>query len=485
MGASMVTKRTSGGALGVRSYLIEQFGKRVKWMVSNLSPEPHHANVIHNLTELWRAIASAADLDVSRSEKTWDRCVAPKGTYRVPESIVGGLLSVFPDLSRKMLLAETFDDFEKHGHLIAEARERWLKAAAYHSKNRGVLADLGKRYHKSVDAEPEFPLIVKPGWILSKPVLMGEDTSLPEWDPDIREPEAKRLEGLNVDYVNLVSRRMPKERRPTNRESYRLLDLKPQNGTLSVTLGMTRYFQVVNTCEAIGTELADHVLRHGFAVPKLLPLRGAPEAIFDFKKRSTYPSVICVLLLKNYPVGGHSRKNKFVLHDRGETTVEAQNTTHVVPAGGHQPLAEGYGDEKELSLWNSVVREFCEELFNKEDANKLRRLGESFIELPEVKPYVDVFFRNGAAKVYLLGGGLDPVTTKCEILFAVVVDWAKAATKMQLRFEENYEGRIRLIDLSREKLRSEAARPMGNKPFVPSGKACLLLAAKHYNFLMG
>src|SRR5262249_7066226 len=161
-----------------------------------------------------------------------------------------------------------------------------------------------------------------------------------------------------------------------------------------------------------------------------------------------------------------------------------QNVIAVVPAGGHQPHAAAYGDDKEVSLWRTVVREFCEELFDKEDAVRSRRHGESFLDLPEVKEYVDVLFRKGNAKVFLMGAGLDPVTTKCEFMIAIVVDWEKASRKMELRVDENYEGEVRFIDLTPDNLIREANIPRSGKAMYPSSKACLLLGAQHFDFLL-
>jgi hypothetical protein len=44
-----------------------------------------------------------------------------------------------------------------------------------------------------------------------------------------------------------------------------------------------------------------------------------------------------------------------------------------------------------------------------------------------VKSYCDAFFRNDVTKSYLMGVGLDPVSTKPKILIATVADWAKAS----------------------------------------------------------
>ena len=338
---------------------------------------------------------------------------------------------------------------------------------------------------------PGFPLIAKKGWLLKKPAILTESSPLPGWNPYFKEQEARRLEGLNVDYVALKSRLMPKRNRPWDGEAYRILDVIPTDDDLRMTFGVAGYFHYVNTCEAAAVELAD-VVRSNSAggIPKASEHRGPPEAIFDLEGRSRIAAVNCILILKNYSVGAYSDQtrrqvNKFVLHERGESVLSGQNCTHVVPAGTHQPLSKGFGDLNEISIWQTAIREFCEELFNKEELAKFKRLGESFLDLPEIKPYVNAFFRSGAATVYLMGVGLEPLTMNFEILTAIVADWSKASTSAILKFDENYEGKIHFVDLTRENLKTEAVRVRNGREMTPAAKACLLLAAEHYPALMG
>jgi hypothetical protein len=473
-------------ALGSKKHPIERFGERAKWLVSNLEPDANCSGPIHNLTDLWLAVARAMQLDPSRSERTWKRSIASSDDYAVPDAICKGLLRVYPDVPAETLLAKSFADFESHAVSIVAARSRWTEAVRYLARNRAIVAEIGKRYHRAVDDDPDFPIIVKKGWILPKPVELTENSPLPTFDPFVKELPASRLEGLNVDFVSLRASSM--KRQPINTDSYRVLDVQPRSGRLNVTFGTTQYYQMVNTCEAMGAELADFVRQNPGQVPTLLKHRGAPASVFDFKRRSTYAVVACLLLIKNYSRNVFSAlrfRNKFMLHERGDDTLESQNTVAVVPAGGHEPTAANYGDDTELSIWHTVVREFCEELFNKEVAATVRRDGESFLDLAEVKPYVDAFFRSDVARVYLMGAGLDPVTTKCEFLITIVADWRRARTKMEFTIAPNWEGKVSPIDLSKANLLREANRVRQGKPLYPSSKACLLLAAQHYDLLMG
>lgn len=432
---------------------------------------------------------------MKKSEQSWKRCTKKQeDPNKVPDAIIQGLVKLYPELTEEVLIEKQYADFQKLAMPIKRARDRWVEATKYLAKNRGSLADLGKQYYKDVDdvdVRPNLPLIAKKEWRLKKPVELTETSPLPKFEYVVEE-QPHRLSGLNVDYHVLRGQLAPKGHRPTDDDYFRLIDVTRKDSGLEFSFSQTSYFQYINSLESTAAELADFALTHEKGtIPRFSDPRVPPEEIYDFKKRIAVAGVNCILLLKNYFAPGgysdHKRRvsNKFVLHERGENTIEAQNTFNVIPAGGHQPLAEDFGLLRERAIWSTVVREFCEELFNKEDAARFRRHGEDFLDLPEVKPLVDGVFRSGAAKIYLLGLGLDPVTTKPEILVAIVADWARASTKIVLRIDENYEGEAKFHDLTRENLLDQAEMPRRKKPLLPAAKACLLLAAEHYKILMG
>jgi hypothetical protein len=384
------------------------------------------------------------------------------------------------------------------GRAESAALKRWTEATLYLAAHRDVLATLGKRYHRAIDETPDKPLIGRRDWLLDEPVQITRSAPASRFDHAIPDVEGRRLQGLPVDYTELKMQ-LSSGTNFNNGDSFRMLDVAPNAQSLEFTFGCGKYFNYLNTCEALGAELADFAVRFPSDVERLrsdlstpfpssLPHRGLPADIMDFSNRSAFVGVNCLLMMRNYSdhhVGDEGRRDVFALHDRGKTTLEAQNCTHVVPAGGHQPMTEEFGDEREFGLWSTVVREFCEELFNKEEASRMRGLGESFLDHRNVRPLIRAFFDSGAARSFLLGVGLDPVSTKPEILVALVVDWRLAANlSNRLKIEENYEGRVRLIDLSKASLERQVNRTRTEKPLLPAGRACMVEAIKHYDFLM-
>lgn len=471
---------------------LERFGDRVDWCIKFLEPNEEivHppfgvplSSAIRTVGELWAHLAPLT----GQSETTWIRAIGKQSSVSNP--LIRALTLVYPDLTFEILALPTLNEFEIATERIKTARDRWVRATKFTTDNRDLLATLGKRYHSSADELPAFPLIGKRGWILREnPQELTEHDPLPERDMFTIDPVPAPLEGLNIGYQAIATRALERRRLRWNGDSYRVLKIARAGDRLDFTFGPTTYFNYVDSLEAMGAELADFALKNPGATPKALPRRGPADRIFDFRQRSAFAGVNCVLFLKNYYRGNSSKSrvsapHQFVLHDRRGDALEARNTFHVVPAGGHQPAKE-FGNNNEWSIWRTIVREFCEELFDKGESQKLVKGGGDFIEHPEIKPLIDTFFRRPAAKIFLLGVGLDPVTTKPEILAAIVVDWQKIETTAELHIETNYEGTAKYIDLSYDELITQAEMPR-SKPMLPAGKAALLLAADHFDVLMG
>jgi hypothetical protein len=468
----------------------ERFGDRIEWCINFLEPNEEivHppfgvplSSAIRNFAELWVYLAPLT----GQAPRTWERAIGKESS--VSYALARAIALVYPELTPEILTLPTFAEFEDATKRVKAARDRWVLATKHITDNRASLAAIAKRYHSDYDELSDFPLIGKRDWILDAPQELSEHDPLPERDMFTIDPDPPYLEGLNIGYQAIATRALERRRLRWNGDSYRVLKINRADSRLNFTFGQTKYFHYVDSLEAIGAELADFALKNPDRVPELLHRRGPADRIFDFRQRSAFAGVNCILFLKNYYRGNETRSrvsapHQFVLHDRRGDALEARNTIHVVPAGGHQPAKE-FGNNNEWNIWRTVVREFCEELFDKEEAHKLIKAGGDFIEHREIKPLIDRFFRKPAAKVFLLGVGLDPVTTKPEIIAAIVVDWRKIEVNAPLHIETNYEGTAKYIDLSREELLAEAQMPR-KKPMLPAGKAALLLAARHFDFLM-
>ncbi|WP_428546942.1 hypothetical protein [Profundibacter sp.] len=361
------------------------------------------------------------------------------------------------------------------------------------ANQRDELAKAAKNYHAEADASPDFPLITGAGWLPTHPIELTESDPVPQLEFDIPDVEGIPLEGLTGGYVNIKQQMLSGNKRLSNGPTFRLSSINPLDDAPIFTFSPGHYYNYINTCEALAAELADAWKNGSNIGPGDLPLRGNPRRIFDLRWRSAFPGVNCLLVLKDYFNDYLSdetlrARDVFLMHQRGQSTLEAQNTWHVVPAGGHQPVSEDFESDVEQSIWWTAVREFIEELFDKEEAAGFRKIGQDFLSLPEVRPFVKQIFRKpGVAKVFYLGTGYDPVTTKPEILVCIVVNWRAVSSAhwrevtgqsfKGLKIVGNYEGEIKFREFTRERLLTEAVRPHEKESVLPAGAACLLRAA--------
>lgn len=470
---------------------IEKLRSRIEWMLEHL---PHNEDVTitkpRSTSDVYRAIGEIRGFRLVK-EPTWRKYL--EGSVAAPLDIIAGLLILYPNMPADTLVIEAFEDFEKSVAGISSAVTRWTAATRVVADNRRELAILGKRYHADVDASPDFPLITERGWLPSGPIELFESDPVERLEFSIPDADNLQLEGLPGRYVSIKQQMLTGGRQLINGPTFRLNSIKGDQDSVRFVFSPGHYYNYINTCEVLAAELADAWTPDVTSLEGELPIRGHPARIFDLQWRSAFPGINCLLVLKNFFQGVNSDENRrtkdvFLMHQRGQATLEAQNTWHVVPAGSHQPVSEDFESDIEQSVWRTAVREFIEELFDKEEATALRRTGSDFLSLPEVHPFVsNIFRRPNVARVFYLGCGFDPVTTKPEILMCIVVnwrmvmafDWRDVTDKPfdGLKISENYEGHIQYRAFSRERLKAEANRPHDKGSVLPAGAACLLRAA--------
>jgi hypothetical protein len=498
------------------SYKIERFGDRVLWMGRHLQKNYMSKLRTEQPSEIYDAIIKLRmERDQKQdneaiyelgTKKTWQRCIYHD--HAVPYRVVKGLLDIFPELTEDMVICPAYADFELKTEALKKHHSRWKAAVEYMAKDRATLAAIAKRYYTAagVDEAPNFPLVMRKDWIIPKPIVMNETSPAVTFILGDPAPKVANLDGMNIDYVDLKARNTG--RRPYNGDCFRLMDIRRVGDALEFDFQDTCYFDYINTCEILGVELSDQYLnctayneiRNSSSwIPNRteMPRRGAPQRVFDFSNRAAFLGVNCLLMIRNYSEGDDGQKrNIFYFHDRGESTLEAQNTLHVVPAGGHQPYRVAFrNNETDASIQRTAVREFCEELFNKEEMAEAKATGGDLLESKEIRGQIKAFIKSKAAKFFLLGVGLDPLTTKLEALVAIVVDWPTAQRnggRDDLEIKLNYEGEVIEWDLSRKALKEILERPYRDKKhpnrymhWLPAGRACIELALQHYDFLMG
>ena len=478
----------------MQSYRPEGFKVRVQWAMKNLGAAGDILNDLDlfrlsQTKQLYGALEHVMKGSVPSETLFYDIW---GGREPVPWPLVDALLHIFPSAEREMFTTKHLSDFHD---LTAEYASRvapWLLATEDVASERGRLARAAKEYYQSVDEAPEgIPLVAKKGWLLNCPIRLKEpkanDNDLPVFADEVADPIGSPLWPGGPDYVALKTKSI-KTRKGTKAEitnglTFRLIDFQVNEGMPDFTFSEGYYFNYVNTLEVLAAEFA---LSQRSSGP--LRKRGSPEQIFHLNQRSAFPGVNCLLIVKNFEGDHPAATNQFILHERTQNTMEAQNTMHVIPAGGHQPHRQNYGTPTTRSIWRTVVREFVEELFNKEQLSGINNSGIDFFKHPDITPYVSTIFQApGRAEIFYLGMGFDPLTTKPEVLVSIVIDW-KAITRAKpslskgnfiQSIEQNYEGgTVHPVPLSPENLLREAKQGRFGKPVLPAGAACMMQAAQ-------
>ena len=501
---------------------IQHFKERIDWILENLDCNADFARFCTKTDDIQAAFKQAylqGTFVPKRfggwSEKTWHRAMS-SGT--VPDAYIEWLCALFPDLNPDWLTFERLENFLSYGSGLARSRTRWRAAIEFLSENRQKVAEWIKPFYRAVDASQEdgfrpraFPLIVGDQWIRSRPLQLAEDTEsdwLSQPAQGISFPPQK-LEGLSGDYISFKGAVTYRKRRaifaePQHNGEIFCVDRVnlSDEGFVGFSYYLSHYYDYVNTSEVLGAEVADWMLTHeGAGPPNAFPLRGTPANAFDWANRAAYPGVNCLTIFLGYREQNRlERGDYFLLHKRDETQLQAQNTTHVLPAGGHQPFAKG-ASKPDTAIWRTVVREFLEELFDKEELYRQPETWEDFLVKRGVANLVRLFFRRSdpLAKIFLLGFGLDPVTLKPEVLVAITIDWARLESsgpppKLSFNWEvkagKAQSSRHQWVPLSKENLLMQArgrVQSIGDAflDTLPAGAACMELAAVHFDEICG
>ena len=385
---------------------------------------------------------------------------------------------VFPELTVALLREPDLGRFrDAMSHLVA-ARDRYVSLGRYFLAERDRLAAFSKAHYANADEIPDWPLLAKAAWRPRQPVPIGEDSRIDRFEPTASYPAGSNLAGLNARYGQIRRLLSPESKPPFNGECYRLLGIDFSADTI-FNYGPCRYFDYYDTCEIHALKIAS-LHRDGTAPLALDP--------FDIGTRAAVPGVNALTVLRNFRVPGEKDCDRFLLHRRSRATVQAGNTLHVVPAGQHQPSQAFYGLDADVSIWRTMVREFCEELYSVPEAHGLSVAAGDPLESPAFRRIVNPVFRSDASRAWLLGAGLDPVTAKPEILVVNVVDFSKIPIQQRdqlQRHSMNWEGKRQIHELTRTQVETQLSLDRSNDlKWLPAGKACLQEFLRHMPALL-
>lgn len=162
----------------------------------------------------------------------------------------------------------------------------------------------------------------------------------------------------------------------------------------------------------------------------------------------------------------------------------------VIPAGEFQPASVAMGDRRnDFDLWRNIVREYSEELLGMPEHDGTRSKPIDYETWPLYRELDDAQAA-GALVPFILGLGLDALTLAATILTVVVIDDDVFSRAFGSATRYNDEGEIVAVGDGRATegvpfTHDSVRRLLTSEPMAAPGAACLALAWRHRDRLLG
>jgi hypothetical protein len=383
--------------------------------------------------------------------------------------------------------------------LAGDSPERWRAARTELNQRRHPLTQAAARLYPDAARVGTTALLCRPEWIPPRP--LGLDEVKLAW---AEHPPTAAVTGAEPASAHVRPRRADGSRYPgyaaaiaaldppasfDNRPSYRLLAAGFTGGAARMDLSLGRYFDGVNTGEALAHEFAAARPDAPGPAAGSLPFRALIDDPRDLSRRSAM-CAITTLTLRRTAAGDAS----FLLHWRDPAKVtHAGGLYQVMPVGIFQP-ADGNpaSVHSDLSLWRSMAREFSEELLG--TGEDYRALGTP-LDYGRWPFYRELAAAREAGKlsVTCVGLGVDPLTFAADILTVAVFDGDVFDHVFAGLVAANAEGRVigpaapAAPGVPGVPFTGEAIRRLadGSEPLQAAGAAVLQLAWQHRRSLLG
>jgi hypothetical protein len=384
---------------------------------------------------------------------------------------------------------------------VRRSQEHWLRVRGYLNARRHELAAAARDLYPPSWRVAGTPLLARPEWLPGTPVPLDEVMLSWQADPPrpaiAAWPESAAVLPLGGDGHRLGSYAAALETlsRPglfEDRSCYRLLDAQATPEGAKLGFGQGRYFDVINTCEAIAHEYAAAALGRGDAgrPPGMaeLPLRSLAGDPTDLARRPVMVA-ICTLVLRADRVERDGGNAAMILHWRDPARVASGGGMYqVAPVGVFQPSHDAaWNQANDFSLWRCMVRELAEELLGAgEDYHS--DIAPIDYERWPLQNRLAGARRSGALRVYWLGLGTDPLTLATDMLTVAVFDSGLFDATFAGLVAANAEGHI-VAGAAGEAVgvpfkETNIERFTGAEPMQPAGAALLRTAWEHRETLL-
>jgi hypothetical protein len=322
---------------------------------------------------------------------------------------------------------------------------QWRAARAFLNSRRYQLSLTAQQLYPQLPRVAGTPLLARPEWLPAVPVPLEQVTlAWPEPAGDSAIPGAAGG-GTVIDGTEpLFAAAMPSRQdgaplrcyadalgalaRPgifENRSCYRILRAGAGDRGAELAFGPGRYFDMVNTSEAIAHEYAAAVMTRGAGDPAVLPSRGdLPLRSLisdptDLQRRRTMVA-LCTLVLR---AARGDDDATMLLHWRDPARVATSGGLYmVVPAGMFQASDDaGWNQANDFDLWRCIVRELAEELLG-EDEDYHSDVAPIDYDAWPLYARLAKARTDGTLRVWWLGAGTDPLTLATDLLVVAVFD---------------------------------------------------------------
>jgi hypothetical protein len=259
-----------------------------------------------------------------------------------------------------------------------------------------------------------------------------------------------------------------------NRSTYRLTEAELSSGAPRLVFTHGRYFDGIDTGEAVA---------HGYAAMRLDGRRAGPRGGTgdprDLHRRPANLAISTLTLRLDRATGRAS----FLLHWRDPAKVgHAGGLYQVIPVGVFQPSGEAAANERgDFSLWRSMIREFAEELCGRSEDYGNQASPLDYDSWPFARRMAEAL-DGGQIRVCCLGLGVDPLTYATDLLTVAVIDSHVFDGLFSLSPRPNEEGRVLA---AREFAAHVIDRIVTREPVQAAGAAVLRLAWAHRETLTG
>lgn len=375
---------------------------------------------------------------------------------------------------------------------VKSSREEFIHQREQMNGNRLRLGQRAAEIHlhanKNLFRVAGSTLLAEEPWLIDVPVKLTDIEC--RWDPDelgtdqaIAESARRilpfRAPGRRFDSYSSAMAALCMPGIFRNQPSYRMTGIDLTADPPWASFGECRYFDMIDVSEALAHEMSVEIGRsdRNESRPHLRLRNEFLQDALAMDRRVVLPSIGTLTIVRR-----STGDPLIFLHERSRSALAiATDLYQVVPAGVFQPasrMPQGYLED-DLDLWRNVMREFAEELLG-EDEHSGAMPGRPINYDQGFFGRLEAGLQDGKLAVYCFGFGLDPLTLTADFLTAAVFNEELFATAFPDVVEANAEGGV----IKNIPFNQSTVDRLGHT-LAPSGAACLALAWKNRELLLG